>query len=73
MQNYIDDIVLSMLRGGKFFGCLGNVHVLQGVGDKNYKDSATYHNGEVFRGPVIWACWVILSKIKVGLPWWRSG
>lgn len=54
-----------MLRGGKFSGCLGNIHVLQGVGDKNYKDSATYHNGEVFRGPVIWACWVILSKIKV--------
>lgn len=41
------------MRGGKCSGCLGNIHVLQGMGDKHYKDSVSCHIGEVFRGPVI--------------------
>ena len=57
---------VSVMRGGIFSGCLGNIHVLQGEGrDKHYKDSVTRYYGEVFRDPVIWACWIILSKIKV--------
>ena len=35
------------------------------VRDKHYKDSVTRYYGEVFRDPVIWAFWIILSKIKV--------